>query len=149
MPITRKTTRKIKDGVWVSDTHDTTAVAIHPNNLPEPFEPDTHDLRNLLDTAITENDWKAVFRKALEMSLEGNVKAMEFIAKYRWGLPAIMSAPQGNVQTSIHIVEVVRPQTGSVKTQLKDVTPEKLENGNMNDKYDDEAEQPSNGDTPF
>src|SRR3990167_10402027 len=122
MPITRKTTRKIKDGVWVSDTNTTTAVAVHPGNLPEPFEPDAHDLRNLLDTAITEDDWKSIFRKALEMSLAGNVKAMEFIAKYRWGLPAIMAAPQGNVQTSIHIVEVVRPNQGSVKTQLKDVT---------------------------
>ena len=149
MPI--RTKKRIRDGVIVN-SDETTAVAVHPDNLPEEFFPDDRDLKLLLDKAITADDWHNVFRKALEMALEGNIKAMEFIAKYRFGLPSMMVHHEGS-QTQINIVEVVRTQ-GSPKTELRDqALPEKpagaVEGEFLDDKFDAEAEEKPEPSVPF
>src|SRR3990167_10425176 len=96
--------KKIKDGVVVSDTN------VAPYSPQSPIErptQDVEDLRYLMDTAVSPDDWTAIFRKAKDMSFEGNIKAMEFLAKYRWGIPATMTLEQGERRENITIVEVV------------------------------------------
>ena len=112
--------KKIKDGVVVSDTN------VAPYSPQSPIErptQDVEDLRYLMDTAVSPDDWTAIFRKAKDMSFEGNIKAMEFLAKYRWGIPATMTLEQGERRENITIVEVVKttrektePETYEVKS---------------------------------
>lgn len=97
------------------------------------YRPDDRDLRILMDRAVTEEDWMLIFIKAKEMALNGGqvgVKAMEFLAKYRFGLPAQMTRADGDKGTKITVVEVVRSQ-GSPQTKLVEEKPE------------------TNGDVPF
>ena len=106
-------TKRVRGGLLVSSPSDsTTAIAIHPENLPAEQELQSADLKLLMDTAVNEDDWIDIFRKAKEMALSGGptgVKAMEFLAKYRWGLPPQMLGLAVE-QSKITIVEVVRPE---------------------------------------
>lgn len=111
MPVTH--TKRVRGGLLVPSPSDsTTAIAIHPENLPAEQELQSADLKLLMDTAVNENDWIDIFRKAKEMALSGGatgVKAMEFLAKYRWGLPPQMLGLAVE-QSRITIVEVMRPE---------------------------------------
>ena len=82
----------------------------HPRAV-EIYRPDDRDLRLLMDRAVTEGDWHNIFVKAREIALSGGqvgIKAMEFLAKYRFGLPAQMTRDDGEKQAEIRIVEIIK-----------------------------------------
>ena len=110
--------KKIKDGVVVSDTN------VAPYSPQSPIErptQDVEDLRYLMDTDVSPDDWTAIFRKAKDMSFEGNIKAMEFLAKYRWGIPATMTLEQGERRENITIVEVVKVTREKAESETYEV----------------------------
>lgn len=77
------------------------------------YRPDDRDLRLLMDRAVTEEDWLSIFVTAKEIAFKGGqvgIKAMEFLAKYRFGLPATMTT-QKEAQKPIVMVEIVKGQT--------------------------------------
>ena len=128
--------KHVRDGMIV-DEKQTISIATHPENLPEELAADDRDLKLLMDSAVTPDDWLDIFRTAKSMSLSGNVKAMEFLAKYRWGLPAQMiAATAGNAR--ITVIEVVRPNVAPM-AELKEAIPKspteppKLEDNKEND----------------
>ena len=121
MPVTihaKTHTRRVRGGLIVSSqvassSQEATSIIRHPENLPAEQEEQDRDLKLLMDEAVTELDWLDIFRKAKEMALGGGqvgVKAMEFLAKYRWGLPAQMMGIGPGEQSKITIVEVVRQE---------------------------------------
>lgn len=82
--------------------------------IREIFNPGDDNLKYLIDIAVTEGDWIAIFRRALDIALHGekenmNLKAMEFLAKYKWGVPAPMVGPSAVPPTRVTIVEIVKP----------------------------------------
>lgn len=128
--MTRTLIKRARDGIVVDEKRQATSLVVHPENLPEALAAADRDLKLLMDAAVTPDDWLDIFRTAKEMSFKGNVKAMEFLAKYRWGLPATMiAATAGNAQ--ITVIEVVRPNvapTAELKEQTQLPTePPKLE----------------------
>jgi len=109
-------TRKRSDGLVILNPEETDL---------DIYRPDDRDLRILMDRAVTEEDWMLIFIKAKEMALDGGqvgVKAMEFLAKYRFGLPAQMTRADGDRGTKITVVEVIRSQ-GSPQTKLVEEEP--------------------------
>ena len=127
--------KHVRDGMIV-DEKQTISIATHPENLPEELAADDRDLKLLMDSAVTPDDWLDIFRTAKSMSLSGNVKAMEFLAKYRWGLPAQMiAATIGNAR--ITVIEVVRPNVVPIAELEKPSQPPtgqpKLEDDKEND----------------
>ena len=127
--------KHVRDGMIV-DEKQTISIATHPENLPEELAADDRDLKLLMDSAVTPDDWLDIFRTAKSMSLSGNVKAMEFLAKYRWGLPAQMiAATIGNAR--ITVIEVVRPNVVPIAELEKPSQPPtdqpKLEDNKEND----------------
>src|SRR3972149_4862543 len=44
-------------------------------------------LANLIDSAVTQKDWKIIFQKASEQAKKGNTIAARFLAEYRFGKP--------------------------------------------------------------
>src|SRR3990167_9374583 len=110
--------KKIKDGVVVSDTN------VAPYSPQSPIErptQDVEDLKYLMDTAVSQDDWTAIFRKAKDMSFEGNIKAMEFLAKYRWGIPATMTVDNNQKRENITIVEVIKATKEKHEPEVYDV----------------------------
>lgn len=88
------------------------AKSVSPQSV-DVYRPDDRDLRILMDRAVTEDDWLSIFVKAKEIALGGGqvgIKAMDFLAKYRFGLPAAMTK-QDEERKPILMVEVVRGQT--------------------------------------
>lgn len=117
MPL-RPARRKIKNSVVVGE--DTTGLAVYDSNLPaERPSQDVEDLKYLMDTAVTPDDWTAIFIKAKDMSIEGNIKAMEFLARYRWGMPATMTADVGEKRQHITIVEVIKASREKETLEVK------------------------------
>ena len=113
--------------------------------LPDIYRPDDRDLRILLDRAVTESDWVALFQKAKDMAFSGGqtgIKAMEFLAKYRFGLPAQMTAPQSDRQVPITVIEVMRGLPVGKEEQIEPSP--KLE-----DKVEEVAEVKQEDSVPF
>ena len=141
-----KPTRKVSKGVLVSQTN----ISSYPEASTEVYRPtDDRDLQILMDAAITEDDWRDVFIKAKEIALSGGmvgVKAMEFLAKYRWGMPATMTLASENAQAQITIVEVVRSLPTQPPEQL---TVSKPAVDPLDDKYDKEADAEKDDPVPF
>ena len=111
LPTTRRTT---KNGVLQPPLNlppENTQVALREVKPPtEVYVPDDRDLRLLMDRAVDEDDWVAIFNTAKTMALAGGqvgVKAMEFLAKYRFGLPAQMVNQTVQKAKPIEMVEIV------------------------------------------
>ena len=145
----RKATRTVSNGVVVNPT----SVSI-PNTsaIPDIYSSNTdRDLKILMDRAVTESDWVMVFKTALDMSLGGGmiaVKAMEFLARYRWGMPPTMTIAADNANAQITIVEVIRPQAiSSAPEQLTVGKPTKPDD--WDDKLDKDVTEPKDSDVPF
>ena len=120
MPNT-STKKRVKDGLLITVGEDRSIIPASDTSL-DIYRPDDRDLRILMDRAVTEDDWVDIFSKAREMALSGGqvgIKAMDFLAKYRFGLPAQMTRPENEGVKQITVVEVIRAQ-GSPKTELKD-----------------------------
>lgn len=74
------------------------------------LSPRSSDLQRLVDMAVTEQDWIAVFRCAKDRALDGNVKWAEFLAKYKWGMPPQMVEHKGGIGVGIKVVEIIRTE---------------------------------------
>ena len=110
--------------------------------LPDIYRPDDRDLRILLDRAVTESDWVALFQKAKDMAFSGGqtgIKAMEFLAKYRFGLPAQMTAPQSDRQVPITVIEVMRGLPVGKEKIVESIPSPKLEDAPAEVKQDSEV----------
>lgn len=66
------------------------------------------DLRRLIDRAISEDDWLAIFRMAKSKALDGERLWAEFLTKYRWGLPPQMVQHGGKVGAGVVMIEVIK-----------------------------------------
>ena len=66
------------------------------------------DLRQMIDKAVSENDWLEIFRMAKGKALDGERLWAEFLTKYRWGLPPQMVQHGGKVGAGVVIVEVIK-----------------------------------------
>ena len=108
MPRIRKTVQSLVVGAT-----DNTNMEIP--NLPA-ISPTAVDLRRMIDCAITEQDWISIFSKFRGMAMDGNLKAAEFLAKYRFGLPPTMGTVNDKVSAGIQIVEIIKT-TMSRETQ--------------------------------
>ena len=124
----RKATHKVSGGVLVNPTD--IQVTSRTGDSSDIYRPtDSRDLTILLDKAVTTDDWYEIFKKALSMSLEGGmtgIKAMEFLARYRWGLPQMMTVANDSRQAPITVIEVVMPPVAAkvdgVQSELAPVT---------------------------
>jgi hypothetical protein len=79
------------------------------------------DIKFLIDSAVTESDWIAAIRKMMDLAKDGDKRAFDLIAKYRFGLPPMMVQHGGEVQAGIAIVEVVRDGNRQSNFQQDDV----------------------------
>ena len=125
-----KTSTKSQSPTILSDAE--LMESAHPQAV-EIYRPDDRDLRLLMDRAVTEGDWHNIFVKAREIALSGGqvgIKAMEFLAKYRFGLPAQMTRDDGEKQKPIQVIEIYKGNA----------PPEQIEN---------KAKPVEDGDTPF
>lgn len=100
MPRIRKTVQSLVVGAT-----DNTNMEIP--NLPA-ISPTAVDLRRMIDCAITEQDWISIFSKFRGMAMDGNLKAAEFLAKYRFGMPPSMGQVVDKTSTGIKVLEVVK-----------------------------------------
>lgn len=44
-------------------------------------------LAALIDSAVSDNDWRAIFKKAASKAMRGDMIAAKFIASYKFGMP--------------------------------------------------------------
>ena len=110
MPTDTSTKKRVKDGLLVTVAEDRSIIPVSDASL-DLYRPDDRDLRILMDKAVTEDDWIDIFSKAREMALSGGqvgVKAMDFLAKYRFGLPSQMTRPENEKQKPIQIIEIYK-----------------------------------------
>ena|SRR3990167_4046594 len=108
MPKLRKSTQALYA------TDENTSVSLTETQLRIMVKPQVQDIRALIDRAVTEDDWLDIIRVYKNLALAGDKKAADFLAKYRFGLPAQMVQHSGKIGTGITIVEVVRKETESI-----------------------------------
>ncbi len=108
----------VKDGVI------TQSLAVIPELPQEVVSPQISDLRSLIDLAVTEDDWLAIFSQAKREALDGNARSREFLVKYRYGLPPQMVQHSGAVGMAVKIVEVVKatdPDDESIDAEVDEI----------------------------
>ena len=79
------------------------------------------DLRRMIDKAVSEDDWLAIFRMAKGKALDGERLWAEFLTKYRWGLPPQMVQHGGKVGAGVVIVEVIKSTDQDIDADDPDI----------------------------
>lgn len=121
--------RKVKEGVVIDASEKSIIEA--PSSTPK-LPAAAIDLRRMIDAAVTEDDWIAIFSIAKGRALNGERLWAEFLTKYRWGLPPQMVQHGGKINAGVVMVEVVK---------RSDDDGAEIEIGDDTDIVDGEAEQ--------
>lgn len=109
--------RKIKNSLIEEVVDDMSRAVIEASQSIPQLPAVAIDLRRMIDKAVSEEDWLAIFRMAKGKALEGERLWAEFLTKYRWGLPPQMVQHGGKVGAGVVIVEVI-------KTGEQDIDPD-------------------------
>lgn len=100
--------KRIVNSVIQEEANNITQAMIEASQSVPQLPAVTVDLRRLIDKAISEDDWLAIFRMAKSKALDGERLWAEFLTKYRWGLPPQMVQHGGKVGAGVVMIEVVK-----------------------------------------
>ena len=103
--------------------HDN-SISTHATRIDIPdtemITPQMMDMRKMIDAAITEQDWIDIFGVYRRLAISGDRKAAEFIAKYRFGLPAQMGSQNEKDVSGITVLEIVKTTVSREDSEIID-----------------------------